>query len=335
RWAVIASGTPLFLSSVGELAAHSPDVPELPAPSGHESWAFLPLTASGVTFGVCVLSFDRPRLPTDDERTLLTTITALVAQSLERAKLYDAEHTRSRELQRGLLPRGLPSVSACTAAARYLPAGQGMDVGGDWYDIIPLSGGQVALVVGDVMGRGLAAAATMGRLRTVARTLMALDIAPERLLARLDLAARDLEEDQVATCLCAVYDPCGGTFRIASAGHPPPLLTGPDGTVSFLEVPTGAPLGTGVIPYDPVERPVPERSRLTLYTDGLVRSRTADLGTQLERLREALRDGLPEDAAACRTVAERIGDDRSDDAIVLAALARPLDPECDVYVRTL
>ncbi|MDT0407134.1 PP2C family protein-serine/threonine phosphatase, partial [Streptomyces edwardsiae] len=124
-------------------------------------------------------------------------------------------------------------------------------------------------------------------------------------------------------------------FRIASAGHPPPLLTGPDGAVSFLDVPAGAPLGTGVIPYVPVERPVPELSRLTLYTDGLIRSRTADLGTQLERLREAVGGGVPEDGTECRAVAERVGGDRSDDAIVLAALARPLGPECDVYVRAL
>jgi anti-sigma regulatory factor (Ser/Thr protein kinase) len=254
---------------------------------------------------------------------------------IDNARLYGRERDHVVTLQRALLPRSSPSTPGLDVSSCYDPAADPAAVGGDWFDVVALPSGRTALMVGDVMGRGLAAAATMGRLRTVARTLMALDIAPERLLARLDLAARDLEEDQVATCLCAVYDPCGGTFRVASAGHPPPLLTGPDGTVSFLEVPTGAPLGTGVIPYDPVERPVPERSRLTLYTDGLIRSRTADLGTQLERLREAVGEGLPEDAAACRTVAERVGDDRSDDAIVLAALARPLGPECDVYVRTL
>ncbi len=175
----------------------------------------------------------------------------------------------------------------------------------------------------------------MGRLRTVARTLMALDIAPERLLARLDLAARDLEEDQYATCLCAVYDPYGSSFRIASAGHPPPLLTGADGGAAYLDVPAGAPLGAGVIPYDPVDCPAPEGSRLTLYTDGLVRSRTTGLAERMERLREAVGGAAPEDGAACRAVTERVGGDRSDDAIVLVAGARPLGPEGALYVRAL
>lgn len=128
-WDAIVSDTPLFLSSVEELVARSPGQADLPGSAGKQAWAFLPLTASGITFGVCVVAFERPRRLTDDERTLLTTISALVAQALERARLYDAEHTRSRELQRSLLPRDLPTPSACTAAARYLPAGQGMDVG--------------------------------------------------------------------------------------------------------------------------------------------------------------------------------------------------------------
>lgn len=189
----------------------------------------------------------------------------------------------------------------------YDPAADPAAVGGDWFDVVALPSGRTALMVGDVMGRGLAAAATMGRLRTVARTLMALDIAPERLLARLDLAARDLEEDQCATCLCAVYDPCGSTFRIASAGHPPPLLTSPDGTAAYLDVPAGAPLGAGVIPYDPVDCAAPEGSRLTLYTDGLIRSRTVGLTTRMDRLREAAGGAVPAGGAVCRAVTERVG----------------------------
>ncbi|MFI0574581.1 SpoIIE family protein phosphatase [Streptomyces tendae] len=284
RRAVIASGTPLFLSSVGELAAHSPDAPELPARSGHESWAFLPLTASGVTFGVCVLSFDRPRLLTDDERTLLTTITALVAQSLERAKLYDAEHTRSRELQRGLLPRGLPSVSACTAAARYLPAGQGMDVGGDWYDIIPLSGGQVALVVGDVMGHGLPEAATMGRLRTAVHTLADLELPPDEIMSHLNDIVGGMDEESYVTCLYALYDPTTRVCSIVRAGHPPPALVLPDGRVQFPKPAPDPPLGAAVPPFETVELTVPEDSLLVLYTDGLVESSDREMDQGMETL---------------------------------------------------
>lgn len=184
-WEPILSGAPLFLSTRAEYTARYPELAARPPKAGKQAWAFMPLTASGHTFGVCVVSFDRPRRLSDEERTLLTTISALVAQALERARLYDAEHTRSQELQRSLLPSGLPELPACTAAARYLPAGQGMDVGGDWYDIIPLSGGRVALVVGDVMGHGLPEAATMGRLRTAVHTL-----------ADLELPRRDHEPSQ-------------------------------------------------------------------------------------------------------------------------------------------
>ncbi|EMF28939.1 hypothetical protein H114_11481 [Streptomyces gancidicus BKS 13-15] len=288
RRAVIASGTPLFLSSMGELAAHSPDVPELPAPSGHQSWAFLPLTASGVTFGVCVLSFDRPRLLTDDERTLLTTITALVAQSLERAKLYDAEHTRSRELQRGLLPRGLPSVSACTAAARYLPAGQGMDVGGDWYDIIPLSGGQVALVVGDVMGHGLPEAATMGRLRTAVHTLAGLELPPGEIMSHLNDIVGGMDVESYVTCLYALYDPTTRVCSIVRAGHPPPAVVLPDGRVQFPKAAPDPPLGAAEPPFETVELTVPEDSLLVLYTDGLVESSAREMDQGMETLARLL-----------------------------------------------
>nr|AAC46451.1 unknown [Streptomyces lividans] len=304
--------------------------------AGVHSYLAVPLIARGVLLGLADFVRAGHRAPFNrTDVALAMELASKAAVCIDNARLYGRERDHVVTLQRALLPRSSPSTPGLAVTSCYDPAADPAAVGGDWFDVVALPSGRTALMVGDVMGRGLAAAATMGRLRTVARTLMALDIAPERLLARLDLAARDLEEDQVATCLCAVYDPYGNTFRIASAGHPPPLLTGPDGAVSFLDVPAGAPLGTGVIPYDPVERPVPELSRLTLYTDGLIRSRTADLGTQLERLREAVGGGVPEDGTECRAVAERVGGDRSDDAIVLAALARPLGPECDVYVRAL
>ncbi|MFF9105363.1 SpoIIE family protein phosphatase [Streptomyces rubrogriseus] len=304
--------------------------------AGVHSYLAVPLIARGVLLGLADFVRAGHRAPFNrTDVALAMELASKAAVCIDNARLYGRERDHVVTLQRALLPRSSPSTPGLDVTSCYDPAADPAAVGGDWFDVVALPSGRTALMVGDVMGRGLAAAATMGRLRTVARTLMALDIAPERLLARLDLAARDLEEDQVATCLCAVYDPYGSTFRIASAGHPPPLLTGPDGAVSFLDVPAGAPLGTGVIPYDPVERPVPELSRLTLYTDGLIRSRTADLGTQLERLREAVGGGVPEDGTECRAVAERVGGDRSDDAIVLAALARPLGPECDVYVRAL
>ncbi|MER5409663.1 SpoIIE family protein phosphatase [Streptomyces sp. NPDC002769] len=288
-WDAIASGRPLFLASLQELTEHAPLLAHRADRTDKQAWAFLPLTASGHTFGVCVLSFDRPRRLTHEERTLLATISALVAQALERARLYDAEHIRSRELQRSLLPQALPSLPACTAAARYLPAGQGMDVGGDWYDVIPLSGGQVALVVGDVMGHGLPEAATMGRLRTAVHTLADLELPPDEIMSRLNDIVGGMGEGSYVTCLYALYDSTTQICSIARAGHPPPALVHPDGTVLFPELATDPPLGAAEPPFETVELPVPEGSLLVLYTDGLVESAKRDIDEGMADLAELLR----------------------------------------------
>ncbi|MFH8463016.1 SpoIIE family protein phosphatase [Streptomyces sp. NPDC017991] len=326
-WEPIMSGTPLFLASVEEFAAHSPTRVDMPARAGKQAWAFLPLAASGHTFGVCVVSFDRPRLLTDEERTLLTTISALVAQALERARLYDAEHARSRELQRSLLPQGLPELAACTAAARYLPAGQGMDVGGDWYDIIPLSGGQVALVVGDVMGHGLPEAAAMGRLRTAVHTLADLELPPDEIMSHLNDIVGGMNEESYATCLYALYDSTTRTCSIARAGHPPPALVHPDGSVHFPEPAADPPLGTAKPPFETVEITVPEGSLLVLYTDGLVESAKRDIDAGMADLARLLHttheDGTDKDLERlCDTLTAGLlpaEQQAADDAAVLVA----------------
>ncbi|MCD7443165.1 SpoIIE family protein phosphatase [Streptomyces lincolnensis] len=333
-WGATETGTPLFLSSREELAARFPAAADLPEHSGRHSWAFLPLTASGHTFGVCVLSFDRPRLLTDEERALLTTISALVAQSLERARLYDAERSRSRELQRSLLPQALPDLPACTAAARYLPAGQGADVGGDWYDIIPLSGGQVALVVGDVMGHGLPEAATMGRLRTAVHTLADLELPPDEILGHLNDIVAGMGEDSYATCLYALYDSTTRVCSLARAGHPPPALVRPDGTVHFPLPDADPPLGAAHPPFETVELEVPEGSLLVLYTDGLVESakREIDEGmADLARLLSAAHaDGTATDLEhLCDKLTAGLlpSDQAADDAAFLVARLHALPAE--------
>ncbi|MER6093427.1 SpoIIE family protein phosphatase [Streptomyces bluensis] len=288
-WSVVASGEPAFLSSPEEYAAYAPDHADLPGIAHKQAWAFMPLTASDHTFGVCVVSWDRPRLLTADERSLLTTISALVAQALERARLYDAEHSRSRELQRSLLPRGLPDLPACVAAARYLPAGQGMDVGGDWYDVIPLSSGRVALVVGDVMGHGLPEAATMGRLRTAVHTLADLELPPDEIMGHLNDIVGDMDEGSYVTCLYALYDSTTQVCSLARAGHPPPALVHPDGTVHFAELATDPPLGAAEPPFETVELAVPEGSLLVLYTDGLVESANREIDEGMAELARLLR----------------------------------------------
>ncbi|MGW0633346.1 SpoIIE family protein phosphatase [Streptomyces sp. NPDC002758] len=180
-------------------------------------------------------------------------------------------------------------------ASRYLPADTGVGVGGDWFDVIALSGARVALVVGDVVGHGINAAATMGQLRTAVRTLADLDLPPDELLAHLDDTVRRLSEEDSdapghgsvvfgATCLYAVYDPVTRRCAMARAGHPPPAIVDPQGQVTFPDLPAGAPLGIGLVAFDAVELELPEGSVLAFYTDGLVESRDDDIDVGMRRL---------------------------------------------------
>ncbi|QGV76953.1 ATP-binding SpoIIE family protein phosphatase [Streptomyces ficellus] len=321
-----------------ESIAPTPRAARLMRRAGVHSYMAVPLIARGVLLGAADFVRAGNRAPfTPTDLALAWELASKAAVYVDNARLYSRERETVLTLQRALLPRAAPSTPGLHVASSYQPAVEPSGVGGDWFDVVPLPSGRTALVVGDVMGHGLAAAATMGRLRSVARTLLGLDIAPERVLARLDLAARDLEEDQVATCLCAVYDPAERTFRLASAGHLPPLLIDGAGEASFMEVPAGAPLGAGVIPYDPVTLEVPEPARLMLYTDGLIKSREVDIETQLGRLREAVGGPRPELSLSCDVTSTRFvgeGGTPFDDAVVLVAEARPL-PDGELHVWPL
>nr|WP_251983409.1 SpoIIE family protein phosphatase [Streptomyces rapamycinicus] len=285
---VLNTRTPTFLSTPQEYAERHPDAVGYLHRSGMKAWAFLPLIASDQQIGYCVVSFSRPRHFSEEDRSLLIALSGLVAQALERARLYDAEHTRAQELQRGLLPRTLPVVPAVAAEARYLPATEGVQVGGDWYDLIPLSGERVALVIGDVMGHGLSEAATMGRLRTAVHTLADLEFPPDELLTHLNDLVGDLGDDFYATCLYTVYDPVTNRYAFASAGHPPLAIVHPDGTAHFPHVDADPPLGAASPPFETHEVQVPEGSHLVLYTDGLVESSTVDIDEGMARLAQAL-----------------------------------------------
>jgi ABC-type branched-subunit amino acid transport system ATPase component/anti-sigma regulatory factor (Ser/Thr protein kinase) len=205
-------------------------------------------------------------------------------------------------LQQSLLPHGPPEQNALDVAFRYLPAQAG--VGGDWFDVIPLAGARVAVVVGDIVGHGMHAAATMGRLRTAVFNFSMLDLPPDELLAHLDDLVGRIDKDEAApggdgrpgagapiagaTCLYAIYDPVTRCCQLARAGHLPPALVAPDGTVELLDVPAGPPLGLGGLPFEAIEHRLAEGSRLVLYTDGLVEDRATDIDVGLDRLRSAL-----------------------------------------------
>ncbi|GAA5021728.1 hypothetical protein GCM10025734_77290 [Kitasatospora paranensis] len=244
-------------------------------------------------------------------------------------------HAMAMTLQRSLLPRGLPEQNAVDAAYRYLPAHAG--VGGDWFDVIPLSGARVALVVGDVVGHGVHAAATMGRLRTAVHNFSALDLPPDELLTHLDDVVSRIDEEEAAsgtdvvvgaTCLYAIYDPTSQRCQLARAGHLPAVLVHQDGTVEIPDTPVGPPLGFRGLPFTTSEVELPAGSRLVLYTDGLVEARTRDIDIGLGMLREALAPPGRTPEETCQAVLEAMLPARhEDDVALLVATARALPPD--------
>ncbi|WP_184574463.1 ATP-binding SpoIIE family protein phosphatase [Streptomyces zagrosensis] len=288
---------------------------------GVHSYMAVPLIARGLLLGSAdfARAGDSPPFSATD-LALAEQLASQAAVFIDNARLYGREREHVVSLQRSLLPRATPHTPGLVVHTSYAPAADARGVGGDWYDLMALPSGRTALVVGDVLGHGMSAVATMGRLRTVARTLMMLDTAPDRVLARLDLATRDLEDDQVATCLCAVYDLADSTYTLASAGHPRPLLVAADGKPSYVDVPAGAPLGAGVIPYDPIRVQVPAGSRMIFYTDGLIKTRTDDTDVQFGRLLDTVAQMSPErldDGSLLTALPD--SDKRFDEAVLLTA----------------
>ncbi|MFE1881001.1 SpoIIE family protein phosphatase [Streptomyces diastatochromogenes] len=330
--------TSLCISSPEEFLTRYPRAETLIRESDKQAWAFLPLAVSGREIGAAVISFSRPRVLDDDERTLLTALSGLIAQALERAGLYDEATTRARTLQRSLLPQALPELPEVTTAARYQPAKQGADVGGDWYDVIPLSAARVALVIGDVMGHGMAEAATMGRLRTAVRTLSELELPPDEILGHLNDIVGELGNDAFATCLYGIYDPVSRCLSYASAGQPPPAVAHPDGTVTFLPMTPDPPLGVAAPPFETLEIPLPAGSLLALYSDGLVERKDRDVTAGMNHLAELLLQSVnatsPAEAsdldALCATLTSALLPAHGalvDDAALLLARTHPLDAE--------
>ncbi|MFE9017163.1 SpoIIE family protein phosphatase [Streptomyces sp. NPDC007808] len=300
----------------------------------------VPLRARGALLGVVAFSrLDRPEAFTADDLILAEELAAKAAVAIDNARRYSRERTTALTLQRSLLPQGLPVQEAVEVASRYLPGGTGTEVGGDWFDVIPLSGARVALVVGDVVGHGLHASASMGRLRTAVRTLADVDLPPDELLTHLDDLVLHLASDlqptghfqptgeSGATCLYTVYDPVSRRFTLASAGHPLPLVIAPDGTRTPVSVHPGPPLGIGGLPFEATELELPEGSLLALYTDGLMESRERDVDQRTAELQQLLNHSATSLEAQCDTVMDAmLPDHRTDDAALLLVRTRALDP---------
>ncbi|MCH0562999.1 MULTISPECIES: sodium/proline symporter PutP [unclassified Streptomyces] len=334
---------------------------------GFRSLMVVPVRARGVTLGVATFARSRRAAPfEDDDVRLAEEIVSRAAVCVDNARRFTRERTAARSMQSSLLPQKLTGGSALDVASWYLPADAPSGVGGDWFDVIPLSGARVALVVGDVVGHGMNAATTMGRLRTAVRTLANLDLPPDELLAHLDdlviglIGSPDGSEAAEAgaetvgaafmgaTCLYAVYDPVSRRCTLARAGHLPPVLVGPDGEAEVLDLPAGPPLGLGYLPFDSVELELPEGSLIALYTDGLVESVDRDIDVGLSRLGDALTAPGPtlEEIGSKAVDTLMTGPPADDAALLLArthALATdrvtswdlPSDPAAVAEARTL
>ncbi|MBT2438606.1 SpoIIE family protein phosphatase [Streptomyces sp. ISL-36] len=317
----LTTGRPLFYESMEQLSRAYPDLP-LDAHTGAR--AFLPLIASGRPVGSCILGFDRPRGFSPEERTVLTALAGLIAQALERARRYDSEAALARGLQDALLPHRLPVRDQVDTVARYLPGTQGMDVGGDWYDVIETGDGLLALVVGDVQGHGVAAAATMGQLRSAVRAFALGGLAPQEVVRGTNRLLIDLDPGQFASCCYIVLDPETGALQAVRAGHPQPLLRRPDGTAQVLELAGGLVLGIDDDATFPVTELILEPGAvLALFTDGLVERPGRDIDEGVERLRRTF--SVSGSVALTETADRLIRDarqavDRPDDiALLLAA----------------
>jgi PAS domain S-box-containing protein len=319
-----------------------PERAEVVRSFGIHSLMVIPLRARGITLGVAILVRHRREEPfAEDDLVLAEEIGARAAVAVDNARRYTLERDTALALQRSLLPGRPAAQTAVEVAHRYLPARTRAGLGGDWFDVIPLSGARVALVVGDVVGHGLRASATMGRLRTAVRTLADVDLPPDELLTQLDdlvthVAAEErpaaqesgleLPTELIATCLYVVYDPVSRRCAAATAGHPPPAVVAPDGAVDFARIPPGPPLGVGGLPFETLEWELPEGALLALYTDGLVQGEEHDPGGGLARLRRCLEyPARPLEATCDDVLRTLLPVQPQDDVALLIARARALD----------
>ncbi|MDX3572659.1 SpoIIE family protein phosphatase [Streptomyces sp. ID05-47C] len=325
---VITEGRPtnLYRSDVPALVTDpgSDDLREYLMTLG--SARLIPLVARGKVLGAVVVTRLRSREPFDEQDcVLIDELAARAALNIDNALMYTRQRAAAITLQRSLTNSALPVVPGLELTGRYLPASE-HDVGGDWFDVIALPEGRTGLVIGDVMGHGIHAAAVMGQLRTAVRTLARHDIHPARLLRSLDAVVADMGEDEMATCVYAVHDPASGGCLVARAGHLPPAVMAPDGSIRFLDGPPGTPLGTGGHEFRAEEVPLPPGSLLVLYTDGLVEDRGRDLDQGLDRLAQALRTPGRSLASLCDDVlGQMLPQPAKDDVAIL--MARPQQPD--------
>lgn len=268
---------------------------------------------------------------TPDDEAVLAQFAQMASARIENTRLYERERDVAVALQRSLLPQATPAAPGLVVACRYLPGADGTEVGGDWYDVIELPDRRTGLVIGDVLGRGVRAAAVMGQLRAVLRAYALEGLDPAALLTRLDLVVRSFDETQLTTCTYAIYDPARRTLTMSTAGHLPAVVIGPGGGATLLELEPGLPLGAGGNGVEPDYRDVvlglAPGSSMLMFTDGLVEERGQSLGDGLEQLRRAIRWPGTSAEELCDRALQALGRDLShdDDTALLAVRSLPDD----------
>ncbi|MFI2378519.1 SpoIIE family protein phosphatase [Streptomyces sp. NPDC018964] len=295
------------------------------------SMLVVPLKARHVVLGFMILLRHPERQVFNDmDRVTGAELAARAGLVLDNARMYTYQENVAETLQDSMLPHIPPRMAGCDIATRYLPGTLLGRIGGDWFDAVKLPGSRTALVVGDVMGHGLNSAAMMGQLRTAVQTMAALDLPPAQLLRNLDDLAQRLGDTYLATCLYAVYDPIAGELRLANAGHVPPVLVrAADGRSELLDLPTGAPIGVGGVPFETVRVPVEPGDRLVMCTDGLVEVRGEDIGVGLATLCESAAHPAASMDDACDTIIRALNTQggRKDDVALLMARLGGIDPD--------
>jgi serine phosphatase RsbU (regulator of sigma subunit)/PAS domain-containing protein/anti-sigma regulatory factor (Ser/Thr protein kinase) len=318
---VVRTGQPRYLSSLAEFHAAQAGEPA-PMPAGdRQAWAFLPLATAGQTLGVLVIGYRDPREFDDAERDTLMAFSGLSAQALQRALLFEAQRSIAADLQRALLPADLPDLRGARHAVRYLPWTHGADVGGDWYDVIPLGPDAVAVVIGDVAGHSPTAAASMGQIRNALRAYAVEGHSPTGVMDRVNRLLLRVEPDTVASCCYLEVHLAEGTATAVIAGHPAPVLSA-GGVTRPLSLRCGPPLGVETeAGYVDTTFLLPGSSALVLYTDGLVEDRRYDVDRGVDDLCVAVGDAptLDPEVLLAHILAADVGPiPRSDDVAIVA-----------------
>jgi serine phosphatase RsbU (regulator of sigma subunit)/anti-sigma regulatory factor (Ser/Thr protein kinase) len=320
----VRTGDPVFLTCLEDFDTRYPHMRERQSGLGTRAMAALPMSVGVEPIGGLMLSFGAERRFDANEQAFLAALAAQVTQAMKRALKFQVQQTTSELLQRSLMPESIPELTDLAMGAYYEPGGSGVDVGGDWYDVLALSDGRVVVALGDVMGKGVPAAIVMGQVRSAMRAYALIDPTPSVVLARLDMLVTSLgEPEQIVTVIYGVISVDRRTIRVAVAGHPPPLIAPPAEDPRVLDVSAGPPLGIGAGPWDETEIELAPDTPLLFFSDGLVETRGIELDDGVELLRKhigSLEHRRRNPRELCARLAEQMRRADSDDDVTMLAL---------------